>query len=57
MAKLESLKDNKNQQFLESLKGSPQRDKENLEIVSRELDRFNKLIKGHEKLLKSIGEL
>jgi hypothetical protein len=38
-------------------KSENSKDKEALEIVSRELDRFNKLIKGHEKLLKAIGEL
>ncbi len=32
-------------------------DKIRYKIVSEELDRFNKLIKGHRKLLKAIGEL
>lgn len=32
-------------------------DKEILEIVSRELEGFSKLIKGHERLLRAIGEL
>ncbi len=38
-------------------KSESSKDKEALEIVSQELDRFNKLVKGHEKLLKAIGEL
>jgi len=33
------------------------KDKEKYEIVSSELKDFNKLIKGHEKLLKAIGNL
>ncbi len=32
-------------------------DKERYEIVAEELERFQKLVKGHEKLLKAIGEL
>lgn len=32
-------------------------DKKAYEIVSRELSRFNDLIRGHEKLLKAIAEL
>ena len=33
------------------------KDKVVCEIVARELQKFNELIKGHEKLLKAIGEL
>ena len=29
----------------------------NAEIVVQEVQRFNELVKGHEKLLKAIGEL
>ena len=32
-------------------------DKKAYEIVSRELSRFNDLVKGHEKLLRAIAEL
>lgn len=32
-------------------------DKERYEIVIEEITKFKKLIKGHEKLLKAIGEL
>jgi len=32
-------------------------DKETLEILKRELEYFNRLVKGHEKLLQAIGEL
>lgn len=32
-------------------------DKIRYKIVSEELERFNKLIDGHRKLLKAIGEL
>lgn len=32
-------------------------DKERYEIVKEELEDFEKLIRGHEKLLKAIGEL
>ncbi len=32
-------------------------DKEILEIVSREIEGFKRLIRGHEKLLKAIGNL
>ena len=32
-------------------------DKINYEIVAKEIDRFKKIVKGHEKLLKAIGEL
>ena len=33
------------------------KDEEVCEIVSKELRRFNKLIRGHEKLLFAIGNL
>lgn len=33
------------------------RDKEAYKVVSEELERFNKLIKGHEELLIAIGNL
>lgn len=32
-------------------------DKIRFEIVAEELERFKKLIKGHEKILAAIGEL
>ena len=32
-------------------------DKEAFEVVSREINSFNKLIRGHEKLLEAIGRL
>ncbi len=32
-------------------------DKERAKIVIEEIEKFNKLVKGHKKLLKSIGEL
>ncbi len=32
-------------------------DRERCEIVSQEIDRFMKLVKGHEKLLEAIGQL
>ena len=32
-------------------------DKKSYEIVSKELDRFNKLVEGHKKLLIAIGNL
>ena len=37
--------------------GKDLNDKKVYEIVSRELSRFNALVKGHEKLLKAIAEL
>ncbi len=33
------------------------KDKQRHEIVSQELEEFDKLIKGHEKLLAAIGKL
>lgn len=33
------------------------KDKERMEIVSEEIERFKKLIKGHKKLLVAIGSL
>jgi len=33
------------------------KDKERMEIVSQEIEKFKNLIKGHEKLLVAIGEL
>ncbi|VVB98863.1 Uncharacterised protein [uncultured archaeon] len=33
------------------------KDEQRCKIVAEELQEFNKLIKGHEKLLKAIGEL
>ncbi|HLC65253.1 MAG TPA: hypothetical protein VJI46_03970 [Candidatus Nanoarchaeia archaeon] len=32
-------------------------DRERLEILSEELEKFENLIRGHRKLLKAIGEL
>lgn len=32
-------------------------DKERLQIVQEELERFEKLVKGHRKLLEAIGKL
>ena len=32
-------------------------DKRRYEIVSEELKRFNKLVNGHKKILRAIGEL
>ena len=32
-------------------------DKEKLEIVKEEIDKFNKLVDGHRKLLEAIGRL
>jgi hypothetical protein len=32
-------------------------DAEVLEVVQRELEHFNKVVKEHEKLLRAIGEL
>jgi len=32
-------------------------DKEAFEVVSQEINSFNKLIRGHEKLLEAIGKL
>ena len=32
-------------------------DEEALEVVSQEINHFNKLIRGHEKLLEAIGKL
>ena len=32
-------------------------DKEKLEIVKEEIDKFNKLVGGHRKLLEAIGRL
>lgn len=32
-------------------------DKKRYEIVAEELERFNKLVKGHRKLLRAIGNL
>ncbi|MEK6938149.1 MAG: hypothetical protein AABX04_03825 [Nanoarchaeota archaeon] len=32
-------------------------DKQRLKVVSEELDRFKKLIEGHEKILMAIGNL
>lgn len=32
-------------------------DKEKLEIVKEEIDKFNKLVDGHRKLLEAIGKL
>ena len=31
--------------------------KEKLKIVKKEIEKFSKLVKGHEKLLKAIGKL
>ena len=33
------------------------KDKEKLKIIKKEIEKFNKLVKGHEKLLKAIGKL
>ncbi len=33
------------------------KDKEIYELVVKELEHFKKLMKGHEKLIKAIGEL
>ncbi|AJF60863.1 hypothetical protein QT06_C0001G0009 [archaeon GW2011_AR15] len=38
-------------------KSESSNDKEKLEIVSEEIERFKNLVKGHEKLLTAIGEL
>ena len=32
-------------------------DKEKYQVVSKEIERFNALVKGHEKILRAIGEL
>ena len=33
------------------------KDSERLEIVREEVDNFNKLVKGHRKLLEAVGKL
>jgi len=38
-------------------KSGSSKDSERYKVVSRELKEFNKLIKGHEKLLQAIGKL
>ncbi len=38
-------------------KSGNSRDDERYKVVSEELSEFRKLVKGHEKLLKAIGEL
>ena len=38
-------------------KSKNSKDKIKLEIVSQELKNFNKLVKGHEKILFAIGRL
>lgn len=39
------------------VKSENSKDKERMEVVSEEIERFKNLIKGHEKLLTAIGEL
>ena len=43
--------------MVKSVHSNDLNDKKAYEVVSRELSRFNDLIKGHEKLLKAIAEL
>ena len=38
-------------------KSESSKDKKVYELVTEELERFMKLIKGHEKLLQAIGQL
>lgn len=39
------------------VKSKVSKDKERCKIILEELEEFNKLIKGHEKLLRAIGKL
>ncbi|HLC19318.1 MAG TPA: hypothetical protein VJK72_00220 [Candidatus Nanoarchaeia archaeon] len=43
--------------MIENGKSENSKDKIVCEIVARELQKFSELVKGHEKLLKAIGEL
>ena len=46
-----------NKLFYDMKKSKNLSDKEKYEIVASELEHFEKLVKGHRKLLEAIGEL